>query len=224
MQSHSNPRGHRRQATVRRFDRSRLPSPLAFYADYFGHRALSRRPSRGWVPVLCPFHPDHHPTLGVNLITGGFFCFACQSKGGDVVDFLMQLDGIAFREACVRLGCWIGPECPEEKRRLEQEAKTRAAQREQERRHEIELRQRYFDAEGALYQAEDIYRLAAERLTALRRGGSESFPGQTEVCWSILAHYCDEVRAAESAFVRVRLAWPGAPHNHAAKAWRDSRA
>jgi hypothetical protein len=44
---------------------------------------------------------------------------------------------------------------------------------------------------------------------------------QEEVCWSILSIAQDEVREAETEFIRARLAWPGAPFNKAARDYRE---
>lgn len=66
------------------------------------------RPTRGWSRARCPFHhPDKHPSLVVNLASGGFYCFSCGEKGGDIVDFVMKRDGIGFIVAARRLGAWV---------------------------------------------------------------------------------------------------------------------
>lgn len=37
---------------------------------------------------LCPFHDDRRPgSFRVNVQTGGYCCFACGAKGGDVIAF-----------------------------------------------------------------------------------------------------------------------------------------
>lgn len=60
-------------------------------------------PDRGGF-IQCPFHQgDRHGSLKV--YTGsktGWHCFGC-GAGGSVIDFAMQLFGINFRQACVRL-------------------------------------------------------------------------------------------------------------------------
>lgn len=49
---------------------------------------------------LCPFHADTRPnSFFLNLDTGGFVCFSCGAKGGDVIAFLMARDGYTFRQA-----------------------------------------------------------------------------------------------------------------------------
>src|SRR5438093_2694156 len=52
---------------------------------------------------LCPFHPDKTPSLSVSEQKGLFHCFGCGTSG-DVIDFVMMLDGLMFSEACARLG------------------------------------------------------------------------------------------------------------------------
>ena len=48
---------------------------------------------------LCPFHADKHAgSFRVNLETGAFVCFACGTKGGDIVAFIQQRDGLSFPE------------------------------------------------------------------------------------------------------------------------------
>jgi hypothetical protein len=55
-------------------DRALLPSPKAFCSSEF--RKLKQSNGSGWTRVLCPFHPDHHPSLSLNLRSGRFYCFA----------------------------------------------------------------------------------------------------------------------------------------------------
>jgi DNA primase len=52
---------------------------------------------------LCPFHADKTPSLSVNEDKGLFHCFGCGASG-DVIDFVMQLDGLTFRDAAESLG------------------------------------------------------------------------------------------------------------------------
>ena len=46
----------------------------------------------------CCFHDDRVPYLAVFPETQTFHCFGC-GKGGDVITFLMELEGFPFREA-----------------------------------------------------------------------------------------------------------------------------
>jgi hypothetical protein len=51
----------------------------------------------------CPFHADKSPSFTVNEDKGLFHCFGCGASG-DVIDFVMQLDGLNFRDAAQYLG------------------------------------------------------------------------------------------------------------------------
>ncbi len=51
---------------------------------------------------LCPFHSEKTPSFMVNEEMGLYKCFGC-GQGGDVIKFLMEIEGIEFREALERL-------------------------------------------------------------------------------------------------------------------------
>lgn len=53
--------------------------------------------------MLCPFHDDHHPSLGIHVGGQYFKCHAC-GAGGDVVGLVMGLEHCSFAEAVKRLG------------------------------------------------------------------------------------------------------------------------
>lgn len=53
--------------------------------------------------MLCPFHDDHHPSLGIHVGGQYFKCHAC-GAGGDVVGLVMGLERCSFAEAVKRLG------------------------------------------------------------------------------------------------------------------------
>jgi len=50
----------------------------------------------------CPFHEDRHPSLNVSSDKQKFHCFGCQSKG-DVIDFIIQVENLDTKEACLFL-------------------------------------------------------------------------------------------------------------------------
>lgn len=52
----------------------------------------------------CPFHPDGgRPNLHVYCADGSWYCYRC-CTGGDVITFVMRLEGLGFRDAVARLG------------------------------------------------------------------------------------------------------------------------
>ena len=58
--------------------------------------------------MRCPFHRgDHTASLKIYPGAGGWHCFGCQ-KGGSVIDFVMELYDIDFRQACIRLNSDFG--------------------------------------------------------------------------------------------------------------------
>ncbi len=65
--------------------------------DLVGHYIQLRRQGRGYVG-LCPWHDDSRPSLQVNPERQSFKCWVCDI-GGDVFSFIMQMEGISFREA-----------------------------------------------------------------------------------------------------------------------------
>jgi DNA primase len=47
---------------------------------------------------LCPFHTDSSPSFHVNPNTQLYYCFGCQ-KGGNVYNFLMEMEKMSFVES-----------------------------------------------------------------------------------------------------------------------------
>lgn len=76
--------------------------PFDFYRHELPNAPLKKH---GWNDGgLCPFHSDNKPgSFRVNLTTGAFTCFACGTKGGDVIAFTMALHGLNFTEAMKQL-------------------------------------------------------------------------------------------------------------------------
>lgn len=70
-------------------------------------RRYGFEPSRAGF-IKCPFHQGDR-TASLKLYPGerGFHCFGC-NRGGSVIDFVMELYGISFAQAVVRLNADLG--------------------------------------------------------------------------------------------------------------------
>lgn len=71
---------------------------------------LERRGRYYW--CRCPFHGEKTPSLCVNDIDGFFYCFGCH-VGGNVINFVMQIESQTFVEAVKTLASWANMEVPE---------------------------------------------------------------------------------------------------------------
>lgn len=103
--------------------------------------------------MRCPFHQgDHTASLKIYAGDRGWHCFGCNS-GGSVIDFVMRLYDINFRQAVLRLDLDFGlglSQAPQ-RSRAEQSAILEARRREAERRavfereyHEKTVEHRYW--------------------------------------------------------------------------------
>ncbi|CAI9407040.1 DNA primase [Nocardioides sp. T2.26MG-1] len=70
--------------------------------EVIGQYVTLRNAGGGSQKGLCPFHDEKSPSFNVNPARGFFHCFGC-SEGGDVITFLMKIDGLTFGEAVERL-------------------------------------------------------------------------------------------------------------------------
>jgi DNA primase len=70
-----------------------LIGPLAVYQDYVRLTARGRRRVG-----LCPFHKEKTPSFSVDEDNGLFYCFGCH-KGGDMIQFVQEMEGVGFKEA-----------------------------------------------------------------------------------------------------------------------------
>jgi|WetSurMetagenome_2_1015567.scaffolds.fasta_scaffold00462_3 DNA primase len=66
-------------------------------ADVVG-RHVALKPAGQNLKGLCPFHKEKTPSFTVSPAKGIYYCFGCH-KGGDVFNFLMELEGLTFPEA-----------------------------------------------------------------------------------------------------------------------------
>ncbi|MGF1639618.1 MAG: DNA primase [Rhodospirillales bacterium] len=81
-------------------------------AAVVGRRVRLLRKGREFLG-LCPFHNEKTPSFTVNEQKGFFHCFGCGAHG-TVFDFVMQTEGVGFREAVQRLAAEVGLELPQE--------------------------------------------------------------------------------------------------------------
>ena len=51
---------------------------------------------------LCPFHRETQPSFTVYNDTNSFYCFGC-GRGGDVINFVMEIEDITFKDAVEQL-------------------------------------------------------------------------------------------------------------------------
>ncbi|MGI6361249.1 MAG: DNA primase [Bacillota bacterium] len=60
----------------------------------------------------CPFHSENTPSFTVSPEKQIFYCFGCQ-KGGSAISFIMEIEGLTFPEAALKLAARVGVEVPE---------------------------------------------------------------------------------------------------------------
>ncbi|HLE61469.1 MAG TPA: CHC2 zinc finger domain-containing protein, partial [Thermoanaerobaculaceae bacterium] len=87
-----------------------------------GEHLTLRKTGRNYVG-LCPFHGEKTPSFNVSREKGTYYCFGCK-RGGDVIDFVMELERVQFAEAVERLaerfGIRLPPASPEARRRKDE--------------------------------------------------------------------------------------------------------
>jgi hypothetical protein len=166
------------------FRRESIPAAKLFYDGELG---TLTRPSSGWAKGRCPFHASKSGrSFSVNLITGGFHCFGCDAKGGDVIAFMRLRYHLNFKEACQRLGCWGEPDHAQRRVVLPSvlvrflvcdfviDGFQYRAEVRDEPRNEMQMLRR-FHAE------------AKDRLHELREGQPETIANEEEITWDIRA-------------------------------------
>ena len=74
---------------------------------------------------LCPFHTEKTPSFGVNP-RGFYKCFGC-GAGGDVIKFVMEVEGLSFWEALKSLAERHGIPLPQRRETADADVQLRAA-------------------------------------------------------------------------------------------------
>lgn len=72
---------------------------------------------------LCPFHNEKTPSFVVSEERQSWHCFGCQ-KGGDAFTFLMEAEGVEFREALKILADRMGVDLPRYNPQLEKKIRS----------------------------------------------------------------------------------------------------
>ena len=62
---------------------------------------------------LCPFHGEKTPSFSVSPSKQIYYCFGCH-KGGGVINFVMEIENLSFRDAVEKLCDRVGMKMPEE--------------------------------------------------------------------------------------------------------------
>jgi DNA primase len=75
---------------------------------------------------LCPFHNEKTPSFGVHPVHQFYKCFGC-GEGGDVLTFIMKIDGLSFFEALKLLAERNGIPMPKRQEYSDPETRQRAA-------------------------------------------------------------------------------------------------
>ena len=158
-----------------------------------GHRAIG----------LCPFHPDRHPSLRIDLDRGLYYCDPC-GVGGDIVDFVMRRDRVGFVQACKLLDVWDGAWLSRTERRELALARRR---RERIARQAIDLveqeRTLRFTYRATILRTERIVRAVRERLREFTLDFVDGDDYAT--CGSAFAMALDEQRTAVAAYYLLSL-------------------
>ncbi len=83
---------------------------------------LKKQGSR-WV-APCPFHQEKTPSFGVHPVHQFYKCFGC-GAGGDVINFVMEIEGMTFWEALKHLAERQGIPIPQRGQYADEESKVR---------------------------------------------------------------------------------------------------
>lgn len=72
----------------------------------------------------CPFHNEKTPSFSVNPVKGFYYCFGCH-KGGNAVNFVIEMEKLTFPDAIRLLGKRFGISVPEEELNPEEQREGR---------------------------------------------------------------------------------------------------
>jgi DNA primase len=142
---------------------------------------------------LCPFHNEKTPSFGVHSVHQYYKCFGCDAKG-DMINFVMQIEGLTFFEALKLLSERYGIPMPRRADYSDAQSKARATLYEM---HEVAAR--IFSQNLASAQGLEARAYLAKR--GVTPAIAEEFGlGLAERSWdSLLRHLAREGFTAEQA-------------------------
>ena len=83
-------------------------------ADVVGEYVQLTKKSGSNMFGLCPFHSEKTPSFSVSTDKQIYHCFGC-GKGGGVINFVMETEGLGYRDAVEFLAKRAGLEVPEDR-------------------------------------------------------------------------------------------------------------
>ena len=89
--------------------------------DVVQGRTQLRKSGARWVG-LCPFHSEKTPSFGINPVEKLFYCHGCH-KGGDLITFIRETEGLDFAQAVEWLADRTGTQLEYEETSPAQEAR-----------------------------------------------------------------------------------------------------
>ncbi len=140
--------------------------------------SLRKQGSRFVAP--CPFHQEKAPSFGVHPAHQFYKCFGC-GAGGDVIKFVMEIEGFTFWEALKHLAERHGIPIPQRSQHSDEETRLRAGLYEM---HELALQsfRRELDSDGGRAAREYMQQRGIAAETAIEFGlGFAGRSGQTLV-------------------------------------------
>jgi DNA primase len=91
-----------------------------------GRHIQLKKASRDRYSGLCPFHKEKTPSFSVSESKQFYHCFGCHVSG-DVLKFVMEIEGVSFYEALKGLAEQHGIPMPKRSEYSDEDSKTRAA-------------------------------------------------------------------------------------------------
>ena len=91
-----------------------------------GERVRLKKAGANNYQGLCPFHTERTPSFSVSAAKQFYYCFGCQAKG-DVLKFVMEIEGLTFYEALKELAERNGIPMPKRSQYADDESRLREA-------------------------------------------------------------------------------------------------